>query len=85
MMAGRVTSGLKWEERYEVSSLSRFTRVAPLERCLKECNYTLDHKWMLKTSRDPVVKSWKKYPSNHVRLEISLVLSKLSSLAVAWK
>ncbi|XP_073393806.1 uncharacterized protein [Physcomitrium patens] len=62
---GRVVKGLGWEDRYEVSSLTRFTRVATMDRCLKECNYTLDAKWMLKASREPQIEGWKKYPRNN--------------------
>lgn len=68
---GRVTSGLAWEDRYEVSSLSRFTRVASFQRCLKECNYKLDHKWMLKTSREPQMKGWRNYPPNKDSLNLN--------------
>ncbi|KAG0619965.1 hypothetical protein M758_4G178600 [Ceratodon purpureus] len=67
---GRVVSGLRWEDRYEVSSLSRFTRVASFEQCLEECNYTLDHKWMLKTSRDPQMQGWRNYPANNESLNL---------------
>lgn len=64
---GRVASGLAWEDRYEVSSLSRFTRVASLQRCLQECDHTLDDKWTLRTPREPLMDSkWKKYPRNNV-------------------
>lgn len=64
---GKVTSGLAWEDRYDVGLLSRFTRVAPMQRCLKECAHTLDAKWMLKTAREPRIDSrWKKYPRNNV-------------------
>lgn len=68
LFPGRVVKGLGWEDRYEVSSLTRFTRVATMDRCLKECNYTLDAKWMLKASREPQIEGWKKYPRNNVRL-----------------
>lgn len=67
----RVPGGLAWEDRYEVSSLSRFTRVASWDECLRQCNYTLDSKWLLKPSREPHMQGWKKFPSNQVRLFFS--------------
>ncbi|KAG0592638.1 hypothetical protein KC19_1G269400 [Ceratodon purpureus] len=62
---GRVVSGLAWEDRYDVSLLSRFTRVAPLQQCLEQCDYTLNDKWVLKPSREPQMGKWKKYPWNN--------------------
>ncbi|XP_024369556.1 uncharacterized protein [Physcomitrium patens] len=68
---GRVTSGLAWEDRYEVSSLSRFTQVASLMHCLKECDDTMNLKIMLKNSREARMPSWKRYPNNNEALNLN--------------
>ncbi|XP_024403021.1 uncharacterized protein [Physcomitrium patens] len=57
----RARGGLAWEDRYNVLSLARFTKVASLEQCLQQCNYTLDSNVFLKETHEPLIRGFKYY------------------------
>lgn len=60
-ISARVNGGMMWEDRYNVSSLSRFTRVASFEHCLEQCHHTLDTNVYLRPSLEPIVRGWDNY------------------------
>ncbi|KAG0600085.1 hypothetical protein M758_11G006300 [Ceratodon purpureus] len=55
-------AGLMLEDRYNISTLSSFTKVASLEYCLQQCNYTLDSNVLLAPlEHELVVRGWKNF------------------------
>lgn len=64
--------GLMLEERYNISTLSRFTKVASLEHCSQQCNYMLDSNVLLASlEHELLVRSWKNFKDQNVSRTLS--------------
>ena len=73
--------GLMLEERYNVSALARFTRVASLEHCLQQCDYRLDSSVFLRpTLLEPLIRGWKNFQYRNVSSFLFRLLIPESSL-----
>lgn len=51
-------SGLVMEDRYDTEVLSKYTKVMPMDECVKRCERRLDVHWRLRPSRPPHWDMW---------------------------